>query len=52
MDKQQLIDALEEYWFLQQKQYPEELMDITSAKAFYHAQSYAYVLQEYNALIG
>lgn len=52
MDKQQLIYALEDYWYEQQRKNPDELMDIPCAIGFYKAQSYDYVLQEYKALIG
>lgn len=52
MTKEQMILALEEYWYQQQDKYPEELMDISTALGFYRAQSYVYVQQEYSALIG
>ncbi len=52
MTKEQMIWALEDYWYKQQEQNPEELMDIPTAVGFYHAQSYAYVQREYSALIG
>ena len=52
MTKEQMIWALEEYWYKQQEKYPDELMDISTAIGFYHAQSYTFVKQEYDSLIG
>ncbi len=52
MDRHAIIARLEQYWYEQQAQNPDEVMAIPSAIAWYWAISEQELLWEYNTYIG